>query len=288
MRRSERHANPLLAPKVRGDVPSAPVDGRSSATHKPLLLDLFCGAGGCTKGYQQAGFYVVGVDIRPQSRYCGDEFVQRDALELLRSAIDGAYRWAPDWLDQFDAIHASPPCQHYSSITKVSGRSEDHPDLIGPTRELLVIAGLPYVIENVERARTWLRDPTVICGAACGLSIDDGGRRYRLKRHRLFETNWPLMAPRCACHPSGEVLGVYGGGTRQDTRKRKNLTGGNTNKANRRQAQALMEMPWATREEMNLAVPPAYTELIGHQLMQHIRATRREAVSPGNEERSVR
>src|SRR3990167_10972018 len=101
---------------------------------KPRLLDLFCKAGGATKGYQQAGFYVVGVDIEPQPHYCGDEFYQADALTYP--------------LEGFDAYHASPPCQRYSVMT--NGRWQDrlpnHPDLIQPVSERLSATNKPYII----------------------------------------------------------------------------------------------------------------------------------------------
>jgi hypothetical protein len=57
---------------------------------RPRMLDLFCGAGGATKGYQRSGLYVVGVDVKPQPNYCGDEFHQADADEL-KEAIPPAY-----------------------------------------------------------------------------------------------------------------------------------------------------------------------------------------------------
>jgi DNA (cytosine-5)-methyltransferase 1 len=147
-----------------------------------------------------------------------------------------------------------------------------HPALIEPTRDRLIPTGLPYVIENVMRARRELREPVVLCATSLGLGLDEAGKRFVLARHRVFETNWWLMVPPCACDrrsskASVEVLGVYGGGTRQDTRLLKNTKGGNTNRANVRQARLLMDMPWANRREMNLAIPPAYTEWIGRQLL---------------------
>jgi DNA (cytosine-5)-methyltransferase 1 len=208
------------------------------------------------------------VDKEPQPRYCGDEFHQADALEWLDAMLptSGALR-------ELAAIHASPPCQRWSSITGVTGRPEDHPDLITPTRELLCETGLPYVIENVPMARRELRDPISLCGVALCPSIVKGGQRFVLRRHRLFETSFPILVPPCACSRlAGTVLGVYGGGTRQDTRAEANPGGGNTRKANLAQGQALMQMPWANRKELTQAIPPAYTELIGHQLMQHIEA----------------
>jgi DNA (cytosine-5)-methyltransferase 1 len=99
---------------------------------RPRLLDLFCGAGGCTKGYQDAGFYVVGVDISPQPNYCGDEFVLADAIKLLSGHVDDT--WCFGCAAKFDAIHASPPCQAHSAVTPDKSL---HENLIPETRELL-------------------------------------------------------------------------------------------------------------------------------------------------------
>jgi DNA (cytosine-5)-methyltransferase 1 len=71
---------------------------------RPRLLDLFCGAGGAAMGYHRAGFEVVGVDIKPQPNY-PFEFRQGGALSL------------GDWINSFDALHASPPCQAYVNLT---------------------------------------------------------------------------------------------------------------------------------------------------------------------------
>jgi DNA (cytosine-5)-methyltransferase 1 len=224
---------------------------------KPRLLDLFCGAGGAAMGYHRAGFEVIGVDIKSQPNY-PFPFIQADALR------------PPVRLEDFDAIHASPPCQRYSSITRVSGIVASHPDLVAPTRGMLRGAGRPYVIENVERAP--LVGPVKLCAVAMGRAIDENGIRFVIRQHRLFECSFSLLVPPCACsRDAGTVLGVYGGGTRQDTRLRKNLAGGNTQKANRRQARLLIDMPWATRAEMNQAIPPAYTEFIGEQLMAYLK-----------------
>ncbi len=223
-------------------------------------------------GYHRAGFEVVGVDIKPQPRY-PFEFVQADALDLL-------WNWAhlfQEELERFDAIHASPPCQAHSTIGKQQRtRGEfDHPDLVAPTRELLVATGLPYVIENVPGAP--LIDPVTICGSSLGLDV---------RRHRLFETNWTLMVPSCAHklqtprfrsldsrrHKARPTVPVHGGS------QLASVVGvhGHLNYAGEMELrEKAMEIDWMTPYELTQAIPPAYTELIGHQLMQYLE--RREA-----------
>jgi DNA (cytosine-5)-methyltransferase 1 len=148
------------------------------------ILDLFCGAGGCSMGYHRAGFEVVGVDVAPQPNY-PFEFHQADALTFP--------------LDGFDAIHASPPCQGYSLANNIHGR-DDHPMLIADVRERLEATGLPYVIENVEGAKRHMRNFVTLCGLSLGCDV---------RRHRLFETNFPVMAPPCGDH-SGDWVLVFG------------------------------------------------------------------------------
>jgi C-5 cytosine-specific DNA methylase len=141
------------------------------------LLDLFAGAGGAARGYQLAGFHVTGIDINPQPRYAGDEFIQGDALEYLATAD----------LSGFDAIHASPPCQAYANVTAWRGQQSDHPDLVAATRDALNATGLPWVIENVPEAP--IRPDLLLCGSQFGL---------RVRRHRAFETSprlFSLIAP---------------------------------------------------------------------------------------------
>lgn len=217
------------------------------------ILVLGCGIGGSSAGYAAAGFDVLGVDLAPQPLY-PFTFEQGD---MLTYPFDG-----------FGAVHASPPCQRWSAITRVNGTQDGHPDLIGPMRARLIASGKPYVIENVPRSP--LVDPVTLCGATLCPSIVDRGLVVRLSRHRLFESNLPLQGCDCTCRNPARrdvVYGVYGGGTRQDTRVRRNPSGGNTQKATRDQARLLMEMPWATRVGMNQAIPPAYTEFLGRQIM---------------------
>jgi DNA (cytosine-5)-methyltransferase 1 len=202
-------------------------------------------------GYHRAGFDVVGVDIVPQPRY-PFEFVQADAIEYV---LEHGH--------EFDAIHASPPCQAYS-ITKHS-HDKDHPELVEPTRAALVASGLPYVIENVEGAP--LLDPLTLCGTMFGLrAADVDGEPLQLRRHRLFESNVWMMAPApCDHDPSVRVAGVYGGGASE----RKGDRGGYTPSAVVRRA--LMGMDWSTLHGTAQAIPPAYTEYIGGHLMSAVR-----------------
>lgn len=168
------------------------------------LLDLFCGAGGASVGYQRAGFHVTGVDVVAQPRYAGDLFIQADALTL-----------DPSWLATFDVIHASPPCQEYSATARLrdaQGKQGTTQALLEPVREMLRATGKPYVIENVPRAP--LLDPTWLCGSMFGLGVwrDEGqGAVWRpLRRHRGFESPLPLGSPRDTHRLEGRPLGVYG------------------------------------------------------------------------------
>lgn len=221
------------------------------------LLDLFCGAGGMTKGLQRAGFYVVGVDKEPQPNYCGDEFVQDDALALLSTH--------PWWdVAPFDAIHASPPCQGRTTL-KATNRHMEHEDLVEPTRELLEATGLPYVIENVEgdMSDSPLINPITICGSMFDPVMD-------VKRHRLFEANWPLQPPVWPCRHKlwTPRYDVYEHGKWRKARTVP-VYGSGGRKAKEHWAKA-MGIDWMTHDEMALAIPPAYGEFVGEQLMRHL------------------
>lgn len=194
-------------------------------------------------GLYLAGFDVVGVDVKRFDRY-PFPFFQADALEFVD--LFGHY---------FDFIWASPPCQAHSETQKLQGN--DHPDLIEPLRPLLEATGKPYVIENVEGAP--LRDPVTLCGA-----MFDGLRTYR---HRLFETNWPLRQPPHPAHEApqnkmgrppkdGEFMHVVG-----------NFSGADAGRE-------AMGMPWATRDGLREAIPPAYSEYIGFEFLHQTAAGR--------------
>lgn len=230
---------------------------------RPLLLDLFCGAGGCAVGYHRAGFDVVGVDSRPQKHY-PFRFVRADALEYL--AVKG--RW-------FDAIHASPPCQAYTAMRRLGKTAgEGAPDLVGPVRDLLVLSGKPYVIENVPGSP--LVSPTMLCGSMFGLAV---------RRHRLFECSFLLLTQPCR-HNDEWPVAVWGDGrpSRQEARKKRRpiavygdhpqQPGDKTYRVNRartlKEGQDAMGIDWMTWPELTQAIPPAYTEFIGRQLIDQL------------------
>jgi DNA (cytosine-5)-methyltransferase 1 len=223
----------------------------------PRLLDLFCRAGGAAMGYHRAGFGVVGVDIESQRRYPFD-FVRADALDWL----DGR-----EWVGYaFDAIHASPPCQAFTAYQR-TGNVGEYPDLVAQTRELLQATGLPYVIENVEGSP--LIDPVLICGTQFDPPME-------IQRHRLFEANWPLKPPQWPCRHKLNGRDRYPGGrSKQRTGSSRGLVRATVEIGSwdipLTVQQEVMGIDWMELEELSEAIPPAYTELIGHQLMQHIR-----------------
>lgn len=220
---------------------------------RPRLLDLFCGAGGCSVGYHRAGFDVVGVDIEPHPSY-PFEFIQGDALAVL-AAID---------VGTFDVIHASPPCQTFTRaqhLRDAQGKTTDKLDLLAPTRDALIATGLPYVIENVPGAP--MVNPITLCGSSFGLKV---------RRHRQFESTLPLMSLPCDHKGQGRPVGVYG--SMRDDIPQGGKTAGSIEEA--REAMGIDWMRWrSTNQEWNdikEAIPPAYTEFIGGQLLDHLRA----------------
>lgn len=216
---------------------------------KLKALDLFCGAGGATRGLMDAGCHVTGVDLMPQPRYCGDEFVRFDALAFLRSvrANKGVY----------DFIWASPPCQKHTAL-KTMHNALPHIDLIAPTRELLKATGLPYVIENVVGAP--LVNPVCLCGSMFGLTTPCGAE---LRRHRIFEASFPISAPACAHRADADVIGIYGG----HYRNRRRAAGRNREAPDftADDGRSAMGIDWMTGSELSQAIPPAYSHFIAMQ-----------------------
>lgn len=224
------------------------------------LLDLFCGEGGASAGYVSAGFEVTGVDLDVKTLYpFQDQFIQNDALDYLRTHGH-----------EYDVIHASPPCQDHSSLRSVAGEhGTGH--LLADVRAELVKLGKPYVIENVERAV--MPGAITLCGATFGLSlIDRYGTPRTLKRHRKFESNLPLTSNGCSCRGL-KIIGVYGDGGGQKESVRKDGGGGRCHMATVAEAREVMRMPWASRRGISQAIPPAYSEFLGRQILgRQIRA----------------
>jgi DNA (cytosine-5)-methyltransferase 1 len=275
---------------------------------KLRALDLFCCAGGATKGLQRAGFHVTGVDIKPQPRYCGDAFIQGNALA------------PPVDLRSFDFIWASPPCQRFSVLRHLQQNQhgpKEYPNLIPQTRAMLAAAGVPFTIENVENAP--LGDSgnlILLCGSMFGLQTLDGAAE--LRRHRLFETSFSIpLRPQCQHgvtqslsvtgtgldsnrerYMSRRCISVVGNGAprvwdaekagqsvisihgdhARDRRRAISITGSTpqTNTVRNRDrrtfsiedARAAMGIDWMTMKGLSQAIPPAYSEFIAREFLR--------------------
>jgi DNA (cytosine-5)-methyltransferase 1 len=207
----------------------------------PTLLDAFCGAGGAGMGYVRAGFDVTGVDIRPQPHY-PFTFHQGDALAFIE-----------EHGREYDVIHASPPCQAFTAYRRRgSGVGDKYPDLITSGRSLLAATGKPWVIENVAGAP--LSDPIRLCGSSFKLDV---------RRHRLFETNWPIRGVVPPCDHGWQTPRFPPASNRTNLRKTVEV---GVRRISLDIQRAAMGIDWMTREELSEAVPPAYTEYLGRQL----------------------
>ncbi len=222
---------------------------------KPHALDLFCGAGGATRGLQLAGFHVTGIDIKPQPNYCGDAFVRGDSLNPPIDPSSFAFIWA------------SPPCQAYTPAAATARRiyGKVYPDLIEQTRALLIASGVPWVIENVMSAPLRRETAIVLCGLSFGLGV---------LRHRRFESNQLLLMPAHPVHPRGlalrrdivTVAGGFGGSTNNGKRSSSFYR-----RATRNEAERAMGIDWhMTERELMQAIPPAYSQFIGTQAIRLI------------------
>jgi len=208
------------------------------------ILDLCCGAGGAGVGYQRAGFEVTGVDIAPQTN-CPYETYIEDVL-----------KW-DDW--DYDAIHFSPPCQRWTTMNATTTASS-HPDLYTPMLPVLDATGLPYVIENVPTSP--LKPSLVLCGTMFDLVTKDSTKE--LRRHRVFETNWRIKSPARSCNHTRPPVWAAGHSPNQEYR---DLYG----QCPMHERQEAWGIDWMTRDELMESIPPAFTEFIGLQLIEHLR-----------------
>ena len=236
---------------------------------KPLLYDVFSGAGGAARGYMDSGFRVIGIDNKPQPRYCGDGFIQMDALEFLRRLHQGEF-------EQPDAIHCSPPCQFYSRLRHLPWlRDKAYWRSVPPTRERLMASGLPWVMENV--ADCWdMPDSIILCGQMFQRPIF---------RHRRFEA-WPflLLQPPHEQHHMVICPGRASLDKRHHGLNAWNGEAGHPPGVQRHRAN--MEIDWMTGAELSQAIPPAYTLYVGTQLILHLQSEVRTCATTRPSKRS--
>lgn len=211
--------------------------GSSVGFSKLKLLDLFCGGGGAAYGYELAGFDVTGVDNVPQPKYKGN-FIQSDAILYLKENFQF-----------YDVIHASPPCQKYSMASmqfRIKGK--EYVDLISITRKELISTRKPYIMENVPGSP--LINPILLCGSMFDMAT---------YRHRLFESNMPLIAPIHFKHihlntkmgrPIKENEFVQYVGHFSGVKEVQEMTG----------------LHWLGQSELAQSIPPKYTKYLGEQV----------------------
>lgn len=234
---------------------------------RPRLLDSFSGEGGAGEGYWRAGWCVTPVErskarMDRYPRHCpGATPVRGDALHYIAR-----------YGHEYAAHHASPPCTGYTRGTiAIPNRVAKYDRLIGATREALIMTGRPYIIENVMGARTELINPVMLCGRQFGLTATDtDGTPLVMDRHRLFESNVPLMVPEHLTHDmSLQVAGSYGGGRRDKVEAREIRKGGYVPKSADVQRE-LIGVPWMSEVGARLSIPPKYTEFLGEQMLTYV------------------
>jgi len=204
------------------------------------LLDLFCGVGGASAGYTAAGFDVTGIDLKHGKRY-PYTYIRGNVSDYLNN----------EYLQQFDVIHASPPCQTHSitqHLRNAQGKSTSKVDMIPEVRAALIASGVPYIIENVPGSP--LIDPIQLCGSSFNLKV---------RRHRLFESNINLKGSICNHNAQGKPVGVYGSLNDE-------IPGGGHTAKTLHQARSAMGIEWALWGELVEAIPPIYTEYLGKQI----------------------
>lgn len=211
---------------------------------EPRLLDGFCKAGGAGEGYYRVGFDVTGVDVEPQPHY-PRRFIQADFFEYVEAHGH-----------EYDAIHASPPCQIFTGFARMNalrGITKEYVNLIPDVRKALLSIGVPYVIENIEAARAHLFSPVKLCGSSFGLEV---------RRHRLFESNMLLSGLLCDHAGQGRPLGVYGRPGSAPMRPTE-FGGGFVRARNADEAGRAMGIGWMDWRELTQAIPPAPVRGLG-------------------------
>lgn len=218
---------------------------------RPVLLDLFSCAGGAGMGYHRAGFEVIGVDKDEQPRY-PFEHHSTDALEVLTELAGTGMAFGR----HIDAVHASPPCQQFTAYGRsdTKGWRDNYLDVLEPTRDGLIATGLPYVLENVPGAP--MVNPVQLCGSSFELDV---------RRHRLFESNIPLITP--PCDHSWQTPRFAPASNRKNLRSTVEVGVWRIPFEVQKKA---MGIDWMELRELSEAIPPAYTEHIGRQLIEHI------------------
>ncbi len=212
---------------------------------RPRLLDLFCGAGGAGEGYRRAGFDVTGVDINPMKNN-PHTFIQRDALDYAR-----------EHGGEFEVIHASPPCQRYSTATR---DAENHPDLYEETRETVAAFGVPWAIENVIGAP--YGHGVKLCGTM--FELDEDGEW--IQRHRNFECSQLIFQPECQHKTTRRAITITGRSFLAEVKD----CGNHSRQGTFELCKRLMGIDWMSRKELVQAIPPAYTEFIGRALLKNL------------------
>lgn len=204
------------------------------------LLDLFCGEGLAAWGYWSSARFseIVGVDIADMSSGYAFDFIQTDALSLTY-----------DFLLDFDFIHASPPCQAYSKATRDKSK---HMRLILDSHRMLVAAGKPYVIENVEGSSKELRPNLVMDGKSLGLPIE---------RRRYFHVSELVATERLINMRHVQTVNLHGGKfvSRDQMIEAMGLN----------QLISSHQLKRITRHGIEQGIPPAFTRYIAEKVIRN-------------------
>lgn len=205
-------------------------------------LDLYCGAGGASRGLADAGFDVIGVDIKRRKNY-PFAFIEGDALEVSTAG--------------FDLIWASPPCQAYTqAAASQRNAGKVYPDLMAATRARLIESGTPYIIENTPGAP--IRVDVILCGSMFGL---------KLIRHRWFECSFPVFCL-ANCQHSIDYIDVTGTGGRRINGRHDGKGGDSKKPRSLNEAREAMGIDWMNRNELSQAIPPAYSKWLAQRFLE--------------------